>query len=155
MYRLARAMPDRQDMPGIILTLSEVAAESGIQFSLIEPDNSPPVTTGSYSAYRIHLQFSGDFYGLSDFLYRLRSLVVVRDGQLVATGRLFNVDQLAFSVDGHAFPQIFADLFVDAYVYNQAPAAAAPTTTVPSTTDSSTSSGSSLSSDATAAGATP
>lgn len=157
-YRLARAMPDRQDMPGIILTLSEVAAESGIQFSLIEPDSNPPVSAGSYTASRIHLQFTGDFYGLSDFLYRLRSLVVVRNGQLVATGRLFNVDQLAFNVAGHSFPQISADLFVDAYVYNAAPAAAAtpPATSAPTTADSSTTSaGSSLPTDASAAGATP
>lgn len=146
-YRLARAMPDRQDMPGIILTLSEVASEAGIQFSLIEPESAPLPTAGSYQAYRIHLQFSGDFYGLSDFLYRLRSLVVVHDGKLEATGRLFNVEQLAFSVAGKSFPQISADLFVDAYVYGAAPPPA-PTTT-PTTTDDTSSS------DATAAGATP
>lgn len=147
-FRLARAMPDRQDMPGIILTLSEVASEAGIQFSLIEPETAPLATTGSYQDYRIHLQFTGDFYGLSDFLYRLRSLVVVHHGELEATGRLFNVEQLAFTVAGHAFPQISADLFVDAYVYG-APPAPPPAPTTTDSTDTSTSS------DATAAGATP
>lgn len=148
-FRLARAMPDRQDMPGIILTLSEVASEAGIQFSLIEPETAPLATTGSYQDYRIHLQFTGDFYGLSDFLYRLRSLVVVHHGELEATGRLFNVEQLAFTVAGHAFPQISADLFVDAYVYGAPPA---PPPVAPTTTDSTDTS---TSSDATAAGATP
>lgn len=150
-YRLARAMPDRQDMPGIILTLSEVASEAGIHFSLIEPQTAPLPGAGAYQTYRIHLQFSGDFYGLSDFLYRLRSLVVVHDGKLEAAGRLFNVEQLAFSVDGKSFPQISADLFVDAYVYGAAapPAAAAAPTTTTSSSDTS------LSSDASATGATP
>lgn len=152
-YRLARAMPDTQDMPGIILTLSEVANEAGIQFSLIQPQ-AAPVAAGSYQSYRINLEFSGDFYGLSDFLYRLRSLVVVHHGELQATGRLFNVEQLSFAIGQKAFPQISASLTVDAYVYGTpgAPAAApAPTTT---TTDSS-SSDTSPPSDASAASATP
>lgn len=155
-YRLARAMPDQQDMPGIILTLSEVASESGIQFSLIEPANTPPVVSGSSTAYRIQLQFTGDFYGLSDFLYRLRSLVVVRNGELVATGRLFNVDQLSFTVSGNSFPQISADLYVDAYVYDTAPATTTPpAAAAPTTTDSTTTDSSSLPPDASAAGAAP
>ena len=151
LYRLARAMPDRQDMPGIILTLNEVASEAGIQFTLLEP--GAPVLNGSYEESRIHLQFTSDFYSLSDFLYRLRSLVVVHDGKLEATGRLFNVDQLAFTVDGKSFPQISADLFVDAFVYGNGtpPTTPAPPTTTPATTSTD----SSLPSDATAAGATP
>lgn len=150
LYRLARAMPDRQDMPGIILTLNEVASEAGIQFTLLEP--GAPVSNGSYQESRIHLQFTGDFYSLSDFLYRLRSLVVVHNGKLEATGRLFNVDQLAFTVDGKSFPQISADLFVDAFVYGNGTPPATPAPTAPPTT---TSTDSSLPSDATAAGATP
>lgn len=156
LYRLARAMPDKQDMPGIILTLSEVADQAGIQFSLIQPQ-ATPVSAGSYLAYRISLQFSGDFYGLSDFLYRLRSLVVVHHGELQATGRLFNVEQLAFVTGQKQFPQISASLTVDAYVYGApaAPATPAPAPTTTTTTTDSSSSDTSLPSDASAAGATP
>lgn len=153
-YRLARAMPDKQDMPGIILTLSEVADQAGIQFSLIQPQ--APVAAGSYQSDRINLQFTGDFYGLSDFLYRLRSLVVVHHGELQATGRLFNVEQLSFTVGQKAFPQISATLTVDAYVYGTPGAPAAPATPAPTTTTTdSSSSDTSLPSDASAAGATP
>ena len=152
LFRLARAMPDREDMPGIILTLSQVSAAAGIKFDLIEPaSGTPATTTGSYSVERIHLQFHGDFYGLSDFLFRLRSLVAVHDGQLEASGRLFNVDSLQFQVGGK-FPQINADLFVDAYIYSSGATAtgtpASPTTTTTPSTDS-------LPNDASAAGATP
>jgi Tfp pilus assembly protein PilO len=133
LFRLARAMPDREDMPGIILTLSQVARAAGISFDLIEPvtasTNIP--TTGAYTVDRIHLLFNGDFYGLSDFLYRVRSLVAVRDGKLDASGRLFNIDTLTFNVQGNTFPKISAELFVDAYVYAQP---AASSTTTPSTT---------------------
>jgi Tfp pilus assembly protein PilO len=152
LFRLARAMPDREDMPGIILTLSQVSAAAGIKFDLIEPASGSATTptAGSYTVERIHLQFHGDFYGLSDFLFRLRSLVAVHDGQLEASGRLFNVDSLQFQVGGK-FPEINADLFVDAYIYTSTAAATgtpvAPTTTAPSTD--------SLPNDASAAGATP
>lgn len=162
LFRLARAMPDREDMPGIILTLSQVAQSAGIKFDLIEPvPNSAPPATGSYAVERIHLLFNGDFYGLSDFLYRLRSLVAVRNGNLEATGRLFNVDTLTFNVQGNTFPQISAELFVDAYVYGAtstatgAPPTTGTTTTTPTTTTPTTTDSSLPPSGATAAGATP
>jgi Tfp pilus assembly protein PilO len=149
LFKLARAMPDREDMPGIILTLSQVARDSGIKFDLIEPvaAGAAPATAGGYQTQRIHLLFNGDFYGLSDFLYRLRSLVAVHHGTLVADGRLFNADTVTFSVQGDKFPQISAELFVDAYVYGAA--AVAPVPTPPSADSSVPPAG------ATAAGATP
>jgi hypothetical protein len=123
-FRLARAMPDREDMPGIILTLSQVAQSAGIKFDLIEPVlGQAPLPTGSYDTRRIHLRFNGDFYGLSDFLFRLRSLVAVRDGKLLADGRLFNVDTVTFNMLNEEFPKIQAELFVQAYIYGGGTAA--------------------------------
>jgi Tfp pilus assembly protein PilO len=158
LFRLARAMPDREDMPGIILTLSEVARSAGISFDLIEPvAGSPTPPTGPFLVDRIHLLFNGDFYGLSDFLYRLRSLVAVRDGNLLASGRLFNVDTLTFNVQNNTFPQISAELFVDAYVYSPTATATptTPTTTPTTTTDTTTTSTDTASTGATASGPTP
>jgi Tfp pilus assembly protein PilO len=147
LFRLARAMPDREDMPGIILTLSQVARAAGVSFDLIEPVDDPNalLTAGTYTTRRIHLLFNGDFYGLSDFLYRVRSLVVVRNGTLDATGRLFNVDQVTFNVLGDAFPSITAEVFLNAYIYGSAAPPVAATT--PSTDTGSA--------DATTAEATP
>jgi Tfp pilus assembly protein PilO len=139
LFRLARAMPDREDMPGIILTLSQVARAAGVSFDLIEPsvNPNPLAATGSYSTIRIHLFFNGDFYSLSDFLYRLRSLVGVRNGTLDATGRLFNVDQVTFNVQGNTFPKISSEVYVNAYVYSSA-AAASTSSSTPTTTTTST-----------------
>jgi Tfp pilus assembly protein PilO len=150
LFRLTRAMPDRVDMPGIILTLSETARAAGIKFDLIEPAGVPTVT-GAYETDRIHLLFNGDFYGLTDFLYRIRSLVAVRNGQLDARGRLFTVDTVTFNVSANAFPKIAAELFVNAYVYGSSAAATTPppAATPPTTTPTETPDG------ATAAGATP
>jgi Tfp pilus assembly protein PilO len=161
LFRLARAMPDRTDMPGIILTLSDLARSAGIKFDLIEPV-SGGTPSGSYETDRIHLLFNGDFYGLSDFLYRLRSLVTVHDGKLEASGRLFNADTVTFNVLADAFPRISAELFVNAYVYGAAPPPppVAPTTTdgtttSPTTTTPAASTDTAPPAGATAAGATP
>jgi Tfp pilus assembly protein PilO len=162
LFRLSRAMPDRLDMPGIILTLSDTARAAGIRFDLIEPVSGGPTVTGSYQTDRIHLLFNGDFYGLSDFLYRLRSLVAVRNGELQATGRLFNVDTVTFAVVPNSFPRINAELFVNAYIYGSTaapatgtPPAAAGTTTTPTTTTTTTTDTAAPPAGATAAGATP
>jgi Tfp pilus assembly protein PilO len=164
LFRLARAMPDRTDMPGIILTLSDLARSAGIKFDLIEPVVGGNTVGGSYETDRIHLLFNGDFYGLSDFLYRMRSLVSVHDGKLEATGRLFNTDTVTFNVLANSFPKISAELFVNAYVYGvAAPLPAAPTTTnadgttttSPTTTTPAASTDTAPPAGATAAGATP
>ena len=146
-YRLAKAMPTKTDMPDVVLELSQLARDTGISFDSISPQ--PVAAVGSYSVLPISVTFNGNFYNLADFLYRLRSLVTVHAGRLDATGRLFSVDTLAFNESPKKFPQIQATLVIDAFVYSSAPApapAAAPpattttseTTTTPSSSASAT-----------------
>jgi hypothetical protein len=139
-YRLATAMPDRVDMPDLILQLSQLARDTGIRFDSITPQGATAI--GSYSALPISVTFQGTFYELSDFLYRLRSLVSVHGGRLDATGRLFEVDTLNFGESELKFPNIQATLVIDAFVYGSGatlPSAPASTTaTTAGTTTSST-----------------
>ncbi|HSL63760.1 MAG TPA: type 4a pilus biogenesis protein PilO, partial [Gaiellaceae bacterium] len=145
LFRLARAMPDTIDMSGIVLELNRVATETGIEFESISPAGA--ATVGAYQVVPVTLLFEGNFYSLSDFLFRLRSLVQVHDGELAASGRLFNVDSVSFSESQRRFPHIRATLQVNAFVYGTAPAAAAapapaattPATTAPATTTPATS----------------
>ena len=142
-YRLAKAMPAKTDMPDLVLELSELARDTGISFDSISPQPIAPV--GSYSVLPISVTFNGNFYNLADFLYRLRSLVTVHAGRLDATGRLFSVDTLTFNESELKFPQIQATLVIDAFVYAAAPApvpAATPpaATTAPATTETTTTS---------------
>lgn len=138
-YRLAKAMPDRTDMPDLVLELSQLARDTGIRFDSIAPQ--PIVNLGAYQVIPISVTFNGNFYNLADFLYRLRSLVSVHAGRLDATGRLFSVDTLTFNESPLKFPQIQASLVIDAFVYGAgapAPAIAPPTTTETTTTTSTT-----------------
>jgi type IV pilus assembly protein PilO len=137
-YRLAKAMPNKTDMPDLVLELSQLARDTGIRFDSISPQPIAPV--GSYSVLPVSVTFNGNFYNLADFLYRLRSLVTVHGGRLDATGRLFAVDTLSFNESDLKFPQIQATLVVDAFVYAAAPApvAAPPAATPPAGTTTTT-----------------
>jgi hypothetical protein len=143
-FRLTKAMPDNPDEAGVLLDLNHIAKSTGIAFNSIAVD--PSTTLTGYQVIPLRLEFVGNFYALTDFLFRLRNLVDVRRGALDARGRLFAVDQLALDEGIYAFPRIRAQIKVDAFVYGSgqpgsgAPAqtttppagtAAAPTTTTP------------------------
>jgi hypothetical protein len=131
LFRLTKAMPDQTDMPGILLELNQVAEDSGITFEQIAPSTTATPISG-YLAIPITVEFQGNFYDLSDFLYRLRNLVDVRRGALDATGRLFAIDTIDFAEapPPAGFPQIQAHLVIDAFVFGTG---TAPTVPGPST----------------------
>jgi type IV pilus assembly protein PilO len=134
LFRVTKAMPDDDDMPGIILELNAVAGASGIEFISIAPQ--PAAVRAGYTALPINLAFEGNYYDLTDFLFRMRNLVTVRDGELEATGRLFTLDTLSMKEGPGGFPEIAASLTLTAYYYaTTPPAAAAP---VPPATTGST-----------------
>jgi Tfp pilus assembly protein PilO len=115
LFRVSKAMPSTDDMPGVLLELNRIARETGIRFESITPQE--PSDVGGYQRRPIDLIFDGNFYELSDFLFRLRSLVRVRGGELEATGRLFTVNSLNFVESERAFPRIKATLNVSAFIY--------------------------------------
>ena len=138
LFRLEKAMPNEVDMAGIVLELSRIAGDSGITFESITPQGV--VAAPGYQVLPVALVFDGNYFELSDFLYRLRSLVRVRTGRLASSGRLFIVDAISFSESEKSFPRIQATLVVNAYVYGDAPVpGAAPPAAVPATTTASTS----------------
>jgi type IV pilus assembly protein PilOP len=134
LFRLTKAMPADNDIAGVMLELSRVAAETGIVFESIKPQATS--AAGTNRAQSIDLIFTGNFYSLSDFLYRLRNLVSVQKGRLLANGRLFAVEKLAFSESPAGFPSIRAFLTVSAFLYGSGPVAAPPAGAVaPTSTD--------------------
>jgi type IV pilus assembly protein PilO len=141
-YRLAKAMPTKTDMPDLLLELSQLARDTGIRFDSISPQ--PAAAVGSYTVLPISVTFNGNFYNLADFLYRLRSLVTVHAGRLDATGRLLAVDTLTFNESPLHFPQIQATLVIDAFVYGAGAPVPSPvptpteTTSTTSTTETTT-----------------
>jgi Tfp pilus assembly protein PilO len=124
LFRLTKAMPDTVDMPGVLLELSRVARDSGIEFDSISPQS--PAAASGYSSIPITLEFDGNYYELADFLFRLRTMVRVHDGRLDAQGRLFVVDTISYSESVHSFPRIKASVEMHAFTYGDATTTTAP-----------------------------
>jgi hypothetical protein len=136
LFRLTKAMPDQPDEAGIVLELTNVARGSGIEFESISPQGSTPLS--GYQVVPIDVVFEGNFFQLTDFLYRLRNLVDVRRGALAADGRLFTVDSVEFSEGELKFPEVKATLTVDAYIYGTGATVSAPPQTATTSPGSTT-----------------
>jgi type IV pilus assembly protein PilO len=124
LFRLTKAMPDQPDEAGIVLELTSVARQSGIDFESIAPSASTPLS--GYQVIPITVIFDGNFFQLTDFLFRLRNLVDVRRGALASDGRLFTVDSVQFGQGEAKFPQVKATLTIDAYIYGTGATVSAP-----------------------------
>ena len=133
LFRLTKAMPDTTDMSSVILELNAVATASGVEFISIAPQ-APVAREGGFLAVPIKLTFEGSYYDLTDFLFRLRNLVIVRDGELESAGRLFTLDALDLHEGSLGLPEVQAAITLSAYSYSPTPAAVAPGTTPPTTT---------------------
>jgi Tfp pilus assembly protein PilO len=116
LFRLAKAMPDSDDMPGIVLELNAVAEGAGLELLAVQPDAA--TSDSSYQSVPISLTVDGTYYGLSDFLFRLRNLVNVRHGKLDAGGRLYTVDAMdVHQSKEQGFPAVEAVVHLTAYSY--------------------------------------
>ncbi len=140
--KLQSAMPNEAKMDEIYLQLYALANDTGIRFDDLQPGTA--VDASAYQVLPLTVTFQGSFDELSDFLYRLQSLVLVDNHKLSAKGRLFTVDQVSFVEGDDGFPQIKAMLQIDAYAFGHPvvtaanAAAPAPSNTTTDTTATST-----------------
>jgi Tfp pilus assembly protein PilO len=135
-YRLAKAMPSIDDMPDILLELNQIAKASGVGLQSLSPSTSTAPTVG-YTTILIALNVTGDFYSITDLLYRLRNLVYVRNGTLEANGRLFSVNDVTLSPAASG-RQLNATISVDTYVYGGGAVPTATSTGTSTTTTTTT-----------------
>jgi Tfp pilus assembly protein PilO len=149
-YKLNKAMPSSADMPDLLIELDQTAKDAGVGLDSL--GFGPPAASadGTYSSIQITVLAKGNFYALTDFLYRLRNLVYVSNGALQASGRIFSVGVFALTP---AQKNLSAQITLDTYLYGSSSSGTATpgttTTTTPATTTTTSSSGPS------AAGATP
>jgi Tfp pilus assembly protein PilO len=143
LYSLAQAMPSTVDMPDLLLELDQVARSAGVTLTSVTPGAETPSATDPFSTIQITLAFTGDFYAVTDMLYRLRSLVTVHSGTLQTSGRLYSVDSVGLTPEGSG-SQLTAAVTVNAYVYGSTSSvvgvAPAPDTTSTDTTTTDTTS---------------
>jgi Tfp pilus assembly protein PilO len=137
LFRLTLAMPDRPGVAEAASTLNMLAERSGIRLDSITPGDATDKT--GFRLQPFDVTFHGSFYQLAEFLNQLRSLVIVRNGQLDARGRLFVVDSIAFSPGEEGkFDKLAAVLKINAFIYGAGAAAPATTTPTPAEGTSTT-----------------
>lgn len=128
--RLGAALPDRLNMPRLILELNGAAARAGVTFESVTPQ--PAVAVGTYQAAPIALIVQGRFFDVRTFFQILRQRAAPRSGGGgVGDGQLMGVDSFDFAEGEDGFPQIRANITLNAFTYAgaAAPPPAAPTTT--------------------------
>jgi len=143
LYKLSKAMPMTTDMPNLLLELSQTVRAAGVQLSALTPG-----ATDATGTTPVTMAVSGDFYSLTDLLYRLRSLVTVRDGALDVSGRLFSVKSVNFAPAGSG-ARLSSTIQLSTYTFGAAAAAAATPAPAPAT-DTSTATGETTTTDASA-----
>lgn len=79
-------------MPSFIIELTQTAKAAGLKWESVAPDE---VSLGvPFSLQPIDLEFSGGYFDLEDFLYRLESYASYRNGRFVVSGRMFAVSSM-------------------------------------------------------------
>lgn len=137
LYNLAKAMPSTVDQPNLLLEIDQIGRSAGVSVSSIAFAAPQPSLADGFSTVTINLTFKGDFYSVTDLLYRLRSLVTVRNGALQTSGRLFSVGSVGLT-PASSGGALTATIAVNAYVYGGAAAAPVVAPVAPAATSTDT-----------------
>ena len=117
-YKLTTAMPSILDMPDLLLELDQTASAAGVTLDSMSPGQPTTASTSGYSTLDVDLNVTGNFYSLTDLLYRLRNLVYVRSGALQANGRIFSVTSVNLTPADNV---VTAAITLTTYVYGSVP----------------------------------
>ena len=137
LFRLTKAMPDSQDVPGILLSLERLVQASSLELVSVQPPPSTPSvqSTTGYTAVPITVTVNGTYAKVAKFLQRLRDSVVVTHDHLKVTNRLYIPTQISLSVvTGET---LNASIGLSAFVYGTPPAPVVASTTTATTTTTS------------------
>jgi Tfp pilus assembly protein PilO len=144
---LARAMPQRVGMPGVLRQLLRAANRSDVRLDSVTP---AAATAGTgYETVPMDIAVTGRYFAIQSFLHRLRTQTRVVGDRVHASGRLFNVETVNLAAGEAELPQLTATIHLNAFTYSGSAAAATSAASPESATDLSNSSS------ATAAGRTP
>ena len=131
-YKLAQAMPSNADVPDLLIQLSQLTRDSGVTLQSLSPSQPAVDPASGQQSVPIAMTVAGDFYSISDLLYRLRNQVFVRNGALEATGRLYAIDQVSLAPAGKG---LAATISMHALAYTGGASASTGVTPAPAATD--------------------
>jgi hypothetical protein len=135
--RLGVAIPDDVKMSEILRQLAWASRVSGVSITSITP--SAPVASNGAQALPIALGVTGHYFRIGKFMHLLRTRAEVKDGKVHASGRLYGIDNIAFSSGDKGL--ITATLALDAFVYGTTPAPTSTSTADATSTTTTTTTG--------------
>jgi Tfp pilus assembly protein PilO len=136
LFQLSRAMPDSDDMPGIVLELSRLSASAHVKLMAIQPSPRIALTDGS-SAVPVKVTVDGTWTQLARFLGVVRAQVSLHASRLSVGGRLFDIDNIQITPT-ETSSTIEAVLSMVAFDYGAPPSATATAGASSGTTTTST-----------------
>jgi Tfp pilus assembly protein PilO len=99
-----------------------------------------PATPAGLETVPLELEFTGNFFNLSDFFHRVKRFVRVANANVAVSGRLLTIEGVRWSSDPEIFPMVRAELKATVYLSPKAEGATAgatpdgPAPTTPATT---------------------
>jgi Tfp pilus assembly protein PilO len=91
LLELAKMVPQSTQVPSLLVQIQDLADQSGIQFTSMAPGD--PNEIGGFQIVPLQLQFTGSYFDLSDFAYRVEQLVA-------GPGRLLTVKSIQLKLGG-------------------------------------------------------
>jgi Tfp pilus assembly protein PilO len=139
LIELAKMMPEASQIPSLMLQIQDLADQSGIEFLSITPGD--PVDSGDYQTIPLQLDFTGTYFDMSDFAYRVEQLVA-------APGRLLTVKSVEYQLDSateegeedatSASPELKVAMTLYAFCMSQTTMAAQPVAEQPAAATTTT-----------------
>lgn len=117
LLRLNKMMPGEQGIPSVIVEVTQTAQQSGLDFVSIQP--SGVVSANPFGLETINLSFTGRYYDLEDFLFRLESYVEYRNNAFLVTGRLLQVASIQVAAGPTpGFPNLAITITLNAFLWS-------------------------------------
>jgi type IV pilus assembly protein PilO len=85
LLELAKMVPQASQVPSLLVQIQDLADQAGITFQSVTPGESN--SAGGFQIIPLQLEFTGTYFNLSDFAYRVEQLVA-------GPGRLLTVKSI-------------------------------------------------------------
>ena len=141
LFSLTRAMPEIDDMAGVVVDLSQLAKANRLQLVSVRPAPRVALPNGS-SAVPLTVTLNGNWRGLSSFLTAVRRRVTLAGDHPHVSGRVYNVDNVQIQSGSQPY-ELQAVLAMNAFDYGAppSPTATAGVTGAGDTTTTTTTTG--------------
>jgi type IV pilus assembly protein PilO len=91
LLELAKMVPQNVQVPSLLVQIQDLADQAGISFTSMSP--GAPSEAGDFKMIPMQLQFTGTYFDLSDFAYRVEQLVA-------GPGRLMAIKTISLKLGG-------------------------------------------------------